>query len=676
MKSSWRWFRTLLLIALFLQMGALAAQEDTGAIKAAGSGIVAPLFEALKTASAVEAAVETTVSGTTSGIEQFCQAQIDLALANRPISANEDANCSANGIQYTELLLANNILAFVAKLDAPYNQCLTSANLNTIFAPSAENQTTDWTQVNPENTTLPLTAFVPNASLPAFNVLDTLISGDGLRADAAAFATDEEIISAVSSDTGAVGVVNLTSAIAASDRVKILELNTNEAVGCAVPSSENVEARSYSAADQFFVYVNQASLEKPGLRDLLLFLSGNSAAAVVEEQGFTAPTANAYSANLQGVEGTGAARPFSGGETGYQITPGISGEVTIAGSVVGREYITTATTNFTGIYPGVTFDTKTEGQPEGLRRLCNGEIDVAIIEAELTAEQQQNCDANNITTFSIDLGKQAVVLVANGASEYLTCLTPEQIGTTWKAADEPVSNWTQVDASFADQAITLFSPAAGNTFSDLLMGKTAGGNTPSRSDAAEINADPLYRAAATANVEGALTYMSWVEYQSVLANNQANITLVGVKNGENCVTPSEATIADGTYLLARSGRLLFNRASFTDPAVQAFAWYIASDENYSLFSQSGFLGVSFGSLPLLRDALEQAFTDASTAVIAAPETTAEATGEAPVEATAEATTEATVEPTAEATTEATAEVTAEATVEATADATAEATAAS
>jgi len=39
----------------------------------------------------------------------------------------------------------------------------------------------------------------------------------------------------------------------------------------------------------------------------------------------------------------------------------------------------------------------------------------------------------------------------------------------------------------------------------------------------ETNADPLYRAAATANVEGALTYMGWKDYVRALVNNQANI---------------------------------------------------------------------------------------------------------------------------------------------------------
>ncbi len=643
MKPLQRLVGTLLLIALFLSVGMLSAQDNATTISAAGSGIVAPLFEALKAASGVDAPVEISVSGTNSGLEQFCQGQVDLALANRPISANEDANCGANSIQYSELLLANNIVAFVAKLDANYNQCLTVANLNTIFSPSAQDQITNWTQISSENPDLPLSVVVPDISSTAFGVLDNLISGDGLRADATALPTADEIIAAVSQTDGSIGAVTFAAAVAASDRVKILELNTNEAVGCAVPSAANVEARSYTAVDQLFVYVNQSSLEKPGLKALLMFISSENAIPVVEEQGFTAPTSSAYNANLQGLEGTGAARPFSGGETGFQIPPGVAGEVSIAGSVVGLQYLKSATTNFSGLYPGVTFDTKTEGQPEGIRRLCNGEIDITSIETDLTAEQVQNCEANNITTFQIDLGKQAVVLVANADTEYLTCLTSQQLGNTWKATSEPVGNWNQVDTSFPDQSMTLFAPATGNSFTDLLLAKTAGSNIPGRADI-EIDNDPLYRAAATANVEGALTYMSWAEYQNVLANNQANITLVAVNNGDTCVTPSETTIADGSYPLTRSGRLLFNQTSLNEPATQAFAWYLASDENYSLFNQAGFLGVSFGSLPPLRDSLQQAFNDAAMAVLqppSIPDATAEVTTEPPADATSEATAEAT-----------------------------------
>ncbi|MBZ0289061.1 MAG: phosphate-binding protein, partial [Anaerolineae bacterium] len=75
-----------------------------------------------------------------------------------------------------------------------------------------------------------------------------------------------------------------------------------------------------------------------------------------------------------------------------------------------------------------------------------------------------------------------------------------------------------------------------------------------------------------ANVEGGLTYLSWTDYQRVLANNQQRIQLVGVNGGNGCVAPSEATINDGTYPLTRASKLLVNTKSLTRSEVQSFLW--------------------------------------------------------------------------------------------------------
>lgn len=65
-----------------------------------------------------------------------------------------------------------------------------------------------------------------------------------------------------------------------------------------------------------------------------------------------------------------------------------------------------------------------------------------MVETEPTAEVLANCEPNNITTQTFDLGSQAVVLVANGASDYLQCLTTDQLITLWQApgtVDAPVT---------------------------------------------------------------------------------------------------------------------------------------------------------------------------------------------------------------------------------------------
>jgi hypothetical protein len=167
----------------------------------------------------------------------------------------------------------------------------------------------------------------------------------------------------------------------------------------------------------------------------------------------------------------------------------------------------------------------------------------------------------------------------------------------------------------------------------------------------------LYRAAAVANVEGALTYMSWNEYQQVLENNQERIQLVGVDAGSGCVTPSIETINDGSYVLTNDLNIVVSQTGLQNNLVQSLLWFIFSDANYSLIEGAGIVGVSFGELPAVRDALQTAFNEAAAVPEATgteePGATAEAvaTGEVIATEDASATTEAVVTEEAAATTD-------------------------
>ncbi|MBZ0279667.1 MAG: substrate-binding domain-containing protein [Anaerolineae bacterium] len=653
MKQVQRRVGSLILLALLFTSLMVSAQDD--AVKVVGSGIVNPVFEAIRSASAATITVEASVTGTRTGFEQFCGGQSDVATANRAINADEAKNCTGNSIDYLELLVAHDIIAFVTSPDAAYAQCLTVANLNLAFAPSSQSVITNWNQINPVFPDTPLAIIAPNDSLSSFAVLDGLIEGDNIRADAVRQSSDADIVTAVTQTPGAIGIVSLSVASAAGESVKIIDVDGG--VGgstCAAPSAETVEQRLYPAANQLFIYVNRASLSKAGLQDVLNFAVGEAAPGIIGGLAFTPPTAAIYETNRVVLSGTGNTRPFSEASTSFSIPADANGQVTIGGVASARSYLDTLTGSLGSLYPGITFDINTIGQPAGVRRLCNGEIDIAVISKSLTPEQEQNCQANNISTLPIDLGKQVVVLVANAASSHLTCLTNEQLATIWLTeSDSKITNWNQVDSTFPDQALTLFTPDAGDSQTGILLIAATGSDVPVRSDT-EVNSDPLYRAAATANVEGALTYMSWQDYQAVLQNNQERIQLVGIKNGDACIQPSVETIANSTYPLTQGVQLLVNKASLTKVQVQSLLWFMVSDENFSLIEQSGFVGLNFGMLPGLRQTLQSAFVEAAVAASQAAEATPEATAEATSEATAEAPPEATSEATLEATAEATA----------------------
>jgi phosphate transport system substrate-binding protein len=241
-----------------------------------------------------------------------------------------------------------------------------------------------------------------------------------------------------------------------------------------------------------------------------------------------------------------------------------------------------------------------------------------------------------------------VVLVAGADDTYLHCLTTDAILRTFDSATaDSVSLWSDVDPALPETEMVLFAPPTGTVYTDVIMRPAEGPVRAFRVDT-EVDPDPLYRAAATAVTDGALTFMNWFEYEGVVEDGQGNIVLVQVDSGDGCVTPSPETIADGSYPYTQSGLLIVNMTELSRLEVQSFLWYLADDSNYPALESAGLLGVAFGDLPAFRDNLQTLFAEAAAlslqpSVEATPESTPDVDAESTPEASPEATPEATEE---------------------------------
>ncbi|MEQ8673339.1 MAG: substrate-binding domain-containing protein [Aggregatilineales bacterium] len=645
MKLIQRGVGIIFLFALTIAPLGLIAQTDDD-ITVVGSGIVTPVVELLVGESGVDATFNTNVTGTNAGFTAFCNGEADITTATRPISLDEEAGCLASEVEYDEYLLGHNILTFVTNNEFTALQCLELPTLNTLFAPSAAGNVVDWTATGalaPDAglTEAPISLYLPPENTALYVLLDDIVDGLGLRADVNILASGSEVVEAVSGNEFALGVVSLS---AVTDAVQTVEVSTSPDLGCSAPSSENVENRLYTTSERLFMYVNRASMEKSGLRDALTYIVGSDGADALVSAGFTPPSTNAYATNEAILAGDESGRQFSLEVVAFEIPGNLIGTIEIGGSPSASTYLDVVTLDFTTQYSSVTINNSFDGTVGGARRLCNGEIDIIVTTSGLTDEQAQNCEANNIATMPLELGSDAVVLVANSADSYLECLTIESLQSVWSAplaeATAPTL-WSEINAEYPETEFTLFAPTGASSAStDILLTPAEGAVLPLRTDT-EVNRDPLYRAAAVANVEGSLTYMSWAEYQNVLNNAQENIQLVGVDGGAGCITPSVGTISDQSYPLTQTSTLVVSIPSLARPEVQSLLWYMFSDNNFATIEQTNLIGLSFGDLPEIREMLQDAFSQAQvTQLEVGPEATPEAESTPEAEATEQSTPEA------------------------------------
>lgn len=648
-----------------------APQEATNDLTVLGSGIAMPVMESLIEAAATDLPLATNITGTRSGFERFCAGEAPMTLSTRPIKVAEDARCINNDIAYAEYVIAHHILAYVvypADSPAEFPFCLTEDNLNTLLRPSSAGNVMSWERVGASEAVSDLQIFLPQTLTPTYALLDRLIVGDGLRRDVTQLESDAAILDEVAATPGALGVVRLSSLPENDNAVQILNINSSEA-GCVPPSVASVEQRAYTHSETFILYVNQGA--EAQLNPLLTTLTDPATADVVAATAYSAPTETAYENNARVLAGEDLEDVIAA-ETTFEIPDTLSGEINLGGAAHAFPILENAANALSNNNEAYSVNFQIEGEAAGIRRLCNGELDLTVTFDGLNEEQAANCDANNINTVSFPLGSQVTVVLANEADAFATCLTTEQLRSIWsvggattspvegaseaEVTPEPspdetgaasaIDNWNAVADAFPDQAMTLFGTTPGNAQLSLLLTRPDGPPAPPRLDTEQDN-DPLYRAAAVGNVPGALTYLSWADYQRVLANEQQNIQVVAVNAGNGCVVPDETTINDGTYPLTRPALLTISQPSLAEIPTRAYLWQVYSDETYRTLSNVGFEGFAISELPDLREDLQLQFELAAQSLEADAtddEIILEVTPEATPELDAEATPETSAQP--------------------------------
>jgi phosphate transport system substrate-binding protein len=268
----------------------------TGTVTIDGSSTVAPLMEAaadLYGAEAPEVNVTVGTSGTGGGFEKFCAGETDISNASRPIKDEEAALCAENGIEFQEIVVANDGLSVVVNPDNDFATCLSVEQLNKIWGPASEGVVMSWKDVDASFPDEKLSLFGPGTDSGTFDFFTDVINGEegASRTDYSPSEDDNVLVSGVSAELGASGYFGLSYALANADAVSIVAIDSG--AGCITPSDETVSDGSYTPLSRpLFVYVNKANYaENAALASFAKFLVANSSEAAATA-GFIGLTAD------------------------------------------------------------------------------------------------------------------------------------------------------------------------------------------------------------------------------------------------------------------------------------------------------------------------------------------------------------------------------------------------
>ncbi|MBI2082487.1 MAG: PstS family phosphate ABC transporter substrate-binding protein [Deltaproteobacteria bacterium] len=269
-------------LMLLVAITTLSLKEIRAAeiIKIDGSSTVYPVTEAVAEEFQKEkkGAMHVTVgiSGTGGGFKKFCRGETDISNASRPILKKEMDDCFLQGIKYIELPVAYDALTVVVNPKNQWVSSLTVADLKKIWAPESQGKITKWNQVNPKWPDQPIKLYGPGADSGTFDYFTEAIVGKSKssRGDYTASEDDNVLVQGVTNDINAIGYFGYAYYEENKTRLKVVPIDGGK--GPVSPSRQTVENGSYQPLSRpIFIYVNQKSLRKHGVREFTEFYLKN-----------------------------------------------------------------------------------------------------------------------------------------------------------------------------------------------------------------------------------------------------------------------------------------------------------------------------------------------------------------------------------------------------------------
>jgi phosphate transport system substrate-binding protein len=283
----------------------------TGSVTISGSSTVEPissLVAELFNEPNPDVSISVDGPGTGDGFTLFCQGEIDIADASRPIDEEEEAPvCADAGIEYQELEVALDGITVMVNSASPI-ECLSTADLYAIFGPESQGvaSTTDAnslsTQVGgagdmpaqdleitaPGEESGTYDAFIELSGIPDFAETQGVPESDleSLRADYTSSPNDNVIIQAMGGSPNAIGFVGFAFAEEAGDAVKEVQIDAGD--GCVAPTRDTIADGSYPLSRSLFIYPNIATADSDEAVKAYVdfYLTDEGLTTAVEEAGY------------------------------------------------------------------------------------------------------------------------------------------------------------------------------------------------------------------------------------------------------------------------------------------------------------------------------------------------------------------------------------------------------
>lgn len=284
------------------------------------------------------------------------------------------------------------------------------------------------------------------------------------------------------------------------------------------------------------------------------------------------------------------------------------GEITISGSST-VEPISVRVGEMFAKSGGVLPSVEGPGTGDGFKKFCAGETDISDASRAIKDEEQAACAKAGITFTELRIANDAITVLTNEKNDSVACLTFEDLYGLVGPQAEGVKSWSDAKAKGATSKLPnipldIFAPGTESgtydsfyelAIKDIAEAKGVPENEQIRPDYGGLPNDNEI----ISGLQSVDSGFGWVGF--AFAEASSGVRELKVDGGEGCVAPSAATVADGTYPLARPLFIYVNNEKLADaPDLADFVDFYLSDQGMSAVSEVGYVPLAPADLQATR----------------------------------------------------------------------------
>ena len=289
--------------------------------------------------------------------------------------------------------------------------------------------------------------------------------------------------------------------------------------------------------------------------------------------------------------------------------------VVVGGSPSSQPFVSLAVDRFAPENPLARFDISMAGSEQGLGKLCDGLVDLAVTAREMSPTETEACNGSGIPLAKIPVARDAIVLFTNKNNPTgVDCLSLPQIYSLVGPESAGVDSWNGGAAlaralgekdPLPNQPLTLIGPPPTSSTVDLLIDQTVAPFSAVRKSASEIRPDYSTLASDAmipSEVARQRSSIGFADFEKA-QRWRAQVRFLKVNSGRSCVPATASTIRSGEYALSRSQLLYVNtKAAANNLTLAAFVSFALEPER--LVAEGNAAGVA-----LPADEIEKANKD-------------------------------------------------------------------